>query len=247
MAAYDKSAKLFFERRYDYSRFDFNRDIEVPAMLKTLGNVRNKTILDLGCGFGDHAMHLSKKGAKKIIGLDISSELIKIAKEQNIKNAEFYIHDINNKLKFKNNSFDIIFSSLVIEYVKNLDQLFSEVNRSLKKGGIFAFSRFHPIWKLMAQTKEAIVGYKILSKKNIKIFGDYFDEAPKLQYVGSLGNITAYNYTFETIIRTALKHGFELIDYADPKPIKQSARYHPWKYKLTSTLPAFSLFKFRKK
>ncbi len=60
METYDKLAKLYFERRNDKKRFDYNRDIDVPALIKMIGNVKGKTILDIGCGFGDHALKLSK-------------------------------------------------------------------------------------------------------------------------------------------------------------------------------------------
>ena len=61
MAAYDKFAQYYINRRKDKSRFDYNRDIEVPALIKIIGDVKNKTILDIGCGFGDHAKKLSKQ------------------------------------------------------------------------------------------------------------------------------------------------------------------------------------------
>lgn len=65
MADYDKLAQHYLERRKDKSRFDYNRDIEVPALIKIIGDVKNKIILDMGCGFGDHAEKLSKQNFKK--------------------------------------------------------------------------------------------------------------------------------------------------------------------------------------
>ena len=61
METYDKLAKYYFERRKNRNRFDYNRDIDVPALIKMIGNVKHKTILDIGCGFGDHAEKLSKQ------------------------------------------------------------------------------------------------------------------------------------------------------------------------------------------
>ena len=80
---YDKFAKKYFKLRFDKKDFNHNRLIETPCMIRTVGNVRNKVILDLGCGFGEHVKKYIKKGARKVIGVDISKELIN--KYQNYK------------------------------------------------------------------------------------------------------------------------------------------------------------------
>ena len=160
MTDYDKIAKHFLERRADESRFDYNRDIEVPAMIKMIGNVKNKVILDMGCGFGDHSKKLSQKGVKEIIAFDLSKELIKFANEQNIPNCKFEIGNMDQELKYKNNYFDLVISSLALHYVKNVNQLFSEVNRVLKKDGIFVISTGHPIFDLLNESQESKIQIK---------------------------------------------------------------------------------------
>jgi SAM-dependent methyltransferase len=250
MADYDKIARHYLERRADKSRFDYNRDIEVPALIKMIGDVKNKVILDMGCGFGGHSQKLSQKGAKKIIGFDLSKELIKFATKQNLPNCEFEVGNMDHKLKYKDNYFDLIVSGLALHYVKNVNQLFSEVNRVLKKDGLFVFSTGHPIFDLLneslSDSSRAKIQIKRLGDKRI-VEGDYFDESPKLANLGSLGKIVTYSYTFETFIKLGLNNGFELIDYVDAKPVPSSKKYDSEKYKLTTTLPTFILFKWKKK
>ena len=246
MADYDKIAKQYLERRADKSRFDYNRDIEVPAMIKMVGNVKNKIILNMGCGFGDHSQKLFQKGAKKIIGLDLSKELIKFANEQNIPNCEFEVGYMDRKLKYKSNHFDLVISGLALHYVKNVNQLFSEVNRILKKNGTFVISTGHPIFDLLCESPKFRIQIKRIGNKRI-VEGDYFDQTPKLANLGSLGKIKTYSYTFETLIKLGLNHGFELIDYVDAKPVPGSKKYDSEKYKLTTTLPTFIFFKWKKK
>ena len=245
MPKYDELAKFYFERRKNKSRFDYNRDMEVPAMIKALGSVKNKAILDLGCGFGDHAKKLSKKGAKKIIGLDISSKLIGFAKQQNIRNCNFSVRSMEKVLPFKNNTFDIVLSSLAIHYVKNLQRLFSEVHRVLKKGGVFAFSIGHPVSNLLNQSQAHMIGIKQFKGKKI-IYGNYFRESKVKEDLGSLGWIEIYPYTYQTIITTALKNKFSLVNYVEMKPVPSSKKIDPEKYKVCTTLPTFVIFKWRK-
>jgi len=247
VAEFDKLAQHYFDRRRDKSRFDYNRDIEVPALIKLIGNVKNKVILDMGCGFGDHALKLSKQNYKKLVGFDLSVELVKFANQQKIPNSSFYVGDMSKKLKHRSAYFDVVYSGLAIHYVKNIDSLFKEVNRVLKKNGVFCFSTGHPIFNLINQTDEHIIGVKKRSDGTRIIFGDYFDESPKLNDFGSLGKIRICNFTFETLIKAGLNNGFELIDYKDARPTKISKKYDSEKYKLTTTLPTFILFKFKKK
>ena len=247
MVNYDRFAKFYFERRKDKTRLDYNRDIEVPALIKLIGNVKNKVILDIGCGFGDHAKKLSKQNYLKLIGFDTSKELIKLAKQQQIPRSFFYVGDMNKRLKHENSSFDIVYAGLVIHYTRNPAKLFKEVNRVLKKGGIFCFSTGHPIFDLINQTDEHIIGVKKQSNGKRIIFGNYFDESLKKNNLGGLGKMKVYNFTFETLIKSVLNNGFELIDYKDAKPTPISKKYDPEKYRVTTTLPTFILFKFRKK
>ncbi len=247
MVIYDTLAKHYFERRKDQTRFDFNRDVEVPDIINLIGNVKNKTILDMGCGFGDHALKLSKQRFNKLVGFDLIKEFVKYANDLNIPNSHFYVCDMSKKLKHKNSAFDIVYSSLAIHYIKNLNKLFKEVNRVLKKNGIFCFSTGHPIFNLINQIDDHRFGFKRLPKGKLKIWGNYFDESLKENDLGSIGKLKLHNFTFETLIKEGLKNGFELIDYTDAKPTPISKRYDPEKYRFATTLPTFILFKFKKK
>jgi SAM-dependent methyltransferase len=247
MAGYDKLAQHYLERRKDKSRFDYNRDIEVPALIKIIGDIKDKVVLDIGCGFGDHVKKLSKQKYKKIVGFDISKELVKFANQQKIPNSNFYVGDMSKKLKHDDSTFDVVYSSLAIHYIKNIKKLFKEVNRVLKKDGIFCFSTGHPIFNLINQNDEHIIGVKKQPNGKRIIWGDYFDESPKPNDLGNLGKVELCNFTYETLIKAGINNGFELIDYKDAEPTKISEKYNSEKYRLTTTLPTFILFKFKKK
>ena len=53
--------------------------------LKTLEScqpIAGKTVIDIGCGPGYYAIALAKRGARKVLGIDLSSTMIALAKEQ---------------------------------------------------------------------------------------------------------------------------------------------------------------------
>lgn len=238
MVEYDDLAKFYFERRTDISRFDYNRDIEVPGMLAAVGDVEGLRVLDEGCGFGDHLLRLAAQRPAELAGLDVSKELISFAAQQNVPNSHFATHDLNTPLPFDDEYFDKIFASLTTFYVKNLRQLFAENYRTLKPGGQFIFSIFHPVLMLMNTSGRGIVGTRRDSQGRLQVYGDYFNESLQEASMGGLGRVKVYPYTLQTYFDTLAKVGFRVKGYRDLLPVSESKKY-PEKYKLTTTLPTF--------
>ena len=240
--AYDKLAESYHKMRTTKhpKGWFFNEHLEMPTTLELLGNVRGKKILDFGCGTGIYARLLTKKGAK-VKGFDISPEMIEIAKEESpeldLRVASVY------KIPFKE-KFDIVLSSLTVHYVDDWDKMFRQVSNVLKKGGLFIFSTGNPI----TECSESI---NIKGKKE-KVFGriNYFDEK-KMYLDWKYGNgkkikVHFFHRTYETIIKTILKNGFEIIEYKDAKPTKQGLKLFP-EYKFYDTFPFFNVWKVKKK
>jgi len=64
---------------------------------------KNKSIFDLGCGNGSFLKDLNKsKKFKRIVGLDISHNMISESKKQNLKNSKFFVSDIEQISDFEN-------------------------------------------------------------------------------------------------------------------------------------------------
>lgn len=92
------------------------------------------TLLDAGCGTGVYSFTLHKR-AKKIGGIDISEEKIEYVRSVNtFKNIKFFEGDLT-ELQIKNESFEYILFSDVLEHIKDYDSAFSEIARVLKKKG----------------------------------------------------------------------------------------------------------------
>lgn len=116
--------------------------------LKLLGDVNGKKILEIGCGGGQCSIALVKQGAK-CIGLDISIEQLKfaakLAKRENVE-VEFIQGSFQDLKRINSGSQDIVFSAFALQYASNLDKVFNEVNRVLKKDCVFVFSLDHPFY-----------------------------------------------------------------------------------------------------
>ncbi len=135
---YDKVAKKFGGYAYGRSHVEHfseypNGDPEVIFKTKLLSfAVKNKVALDAGCGDGKFAFQIAKYFLS-IIGIDLSKELLEIARQKQktlkIKNITFEFQDAS-KTSFSDNFFDVIFS-------RRGPTPFSEFYRLLKIGGYF--------------------------------------------------------------------------------------------------------------
>ena len=97
-------------------------------------------LVDLGCGEGHWFDFYKKLGIKKLIGIDISKERLKIAK----KVGYDILHCCNAyELPFKDNTVSNIVSNNMILHVlddEDRNKIFQEIKRVLKKDGFFLFS-----------------------------------------------------------------------------------------------------------
>lgn len=108
---------------------EINTDSKLHEFIKP-----NYTLLDVGCGTGISTGFFK---VKKRIGIDPSSELIKIAIKNNPL-IQFKIFGAE-KLEFKNNQFDIIISLTAIQNFIDIEQGLDEINRVGKKYFILTF------------------------------------------------------------------------------------------------------------
>ncbi|MBI4991159.1 class I SAM-dependent methyltransferase [Candidatus Gottesmanbacteria bacterium] len=125
--------------------------------------------MDIGCSDGTFLFE-NKFRWDNIIGIDLDKNRLKRAKERNYGLPARFINKDFGRLKmpFKDNSFDLVVSIATLQYVYNLDLLFSEVFRVLKKGGSFIFEvpnisvfwrRWQFLWGRLPRTSTDVYGW----------------------------------------------------------------------------------------
>jgi ubiquinone/menaquinone biosynthesis C-methylase UbiE len=110
---------------------------ENKIILKYLGSISGKKILELGCGAGEASVYFAKKGAM-VTATDLSSGMIdvvkKVAKKHKTNLCAYQCN--SNKLPFNNQSFDIVYAANLLHHV-DIDSTIKEIARVLKDGGTF--------------------------------------------------------------------------------------------------------------
>lgn len=122
---YLQSQKQFFNNRDDWSR---------GVILSHLGDVKNKKILDIGCGGGGDVEALEQKGAI-VYGIDPSRVMVSSAKENVSHPDRLQIGDYE-RIPFGDHKFDIVVGSFSLHYLKTFDSAYREIHRVLVQGGL---------------------------------------------------------------------------------------------------------------
>lgn len=224
--------------------------LEKPAMYKKLPNLKRKAVLCLGCGTGEECEHLKSLGTKRVVGVDISRGLINFAKKS-YPDLEFYVMDME-KLNFAANSFDFVYSSLTMHYVRNWTKTLLGVYKVLKKGGTFLFSTHHPV-KWGAEIKRSkkkntfLMGYEKYRTGKCKVLGDYLNTRKIHDIWFNEFKVSYYHRPLSEIISDIIKSGFVISDFIEPKPQKAALKEKPNFYSYHTKIPLFMIFELTKK
>jgi SAM-dependent methyltransferase len=131
-----------------------------------LGDVRGKTVLDLGCGTGENLIPLIERGAR-VIGIDISAELISLAQERLVRSGLQATLQVGSAYEtgLPDASVDVIFCMSLIHHLE-IARVRDEMLRILTPQGIvilkepIRFSRGYARLRSLLPDREDISEYE---------------------------------------------------------------------------------------
>jgi 2-polyprenyl-3-methyl-5-hydroxy-6-metoxy-1,4-benzoquinol methylase len=143
---YNKESSQYSKKRYpevetEYVHFLFKKRLDISIkMLKTIVKSRkNLELLEIGCADGIVLSEVAKKidTLDRLIGVDISPEMIKVARKNNKNNIIHYY--TREEYNFDNRLFDISIEIGVLNFT-NFSEEIGFVKTHLKKGGYYVCS-----------------------------------------------------------------------------------------------------------
>lgn len=194
----------------DYIEF---QQFQAQWILKELGkeiDLSGKTILDLGGGSGGYTMELAKT-SKIVYGLDFNMSKVTFKKD----NIGLLKGDATN-LPFKDNSFDFIFCSSLIEHIQDQNKVIHEINRILKKDQ-FCYLSYPPFYSPVGGHQ--FKPFHLLGAKAAIILSKLFKGTDAKDFETSFGNWGLYPTTIRSV-----KNKVETCNF---KIIKISTRFFP--------------------
>lgn len=131
----------------------------------SLGDLRGKTVLDLGCGPGDQAADLAARGAT-VVGMDLDETLLATARSRRIPGASFVKADIADPKSFQDRHADGIWISFSAAYVTRIDNALDVWASALRPGGWLAITEVDDLF-----------GHEPLSPTHRDLILSYYQDA----------------------------------------------------------------------
>ncbi|MDB9449317.1 class I SAM-dependent methyltransferase [Dolichospermum circinale] len=141
---YDSIAKEYKESK----ELPMRLHIEAYTYFNMLGNLAEKSILDLACGEGFYTRKFKYQGAAKVVGVDISQKMIELAREEETRkfqNIEYILGDVLELGEI--GSFDLVVASYLLNYARSSEELLKmckSIFANLKPGGRFVTINSNP-------------------------------------------------------------------------------------------------------
>ncbi|HVU14694.1 MAG TPA: methyltransferase domain-containing protein [Phototrophicaceae bacterium] len=111
---------------------------EQQAMLDLMPPLKDKVVLDLACGTGRYGLLAQGRGAKQVIGIDNSPDMLKASPLGNRVQATTEI------IPLASASIDVILCGLALGHLPRLQPSLDEIGRVLKPNGVALVSDVHP-------------------------------------------------------------------------------------------------------
>jgi SAM-dependent methyltransferase len=188
---------------------------EWPVLRTMLPDLRGRRVLDLGCGFGWFCRWAREQGAALAEGIDVSENMLARARATTSDPAIVYSRADMERLALPAAAFDLVYSSLALHYVLDLECLLSEAHQSLVPGGALVFSVEHP-----TMTAPAVQRWST-DAEGRKTWGlnGYLDEGPRTTDWLTKGVIKQHR-TLATYVNLLLRTGYTLarIEEWGPSP-----------------------------
>jgi SAM-dependent methyltransferase len=200
-----------------------NAVLEQPALRRLLPPLRDLRVLDLGTGFGTFARWAREQGARRVVGVDVSTRMLAEARRLTADPAIEYVESAIETYAPERGAFDLVTSSLALHYVADYPAVVARVREALAPGGRFVFSVEHPM-----VTARAAQDW-VRDEAGRKVFwpvDEYGTEGRRETYWFRDG-VIRHHRTVATYVNALLAGGFALTALTEPGPTAEALAARP--------------------
>ncbi|MBD2343345.1 class I SAM-dependent methyltransferase [Anabaena subtropica] len=211
-----------------------NAYYERPAMFSILSDIKFKRVLDAGCAGGIYSEWLVNRSAD-VVAIDISEKMVQLTKRRLENRVQVYQADLSKPLTFlKDNSFDLVLSSLTLHYLRDWEAVLKEFYRILSPEGLLLFSTHHPF-----------MDFQLFEK--VDYFATDFLEDSWQNYGSTSVRVRFYRRPLSAMTSALTSAGFVMQKIVEPRPTEECQQHYPQAYEKLSTKPWFLILLAQKK
>lgn len=220
-----------------------NELVEIPNIKEMLPDLKGKRILDLGCGNGGMSKYFIEQGAKSVLAIDLSSNMLNEAREKNSdENITYVLLGMEDISKIEG-KFDMVFSSLAFHYVQDYDKLVADIYNLLDNDGILLYSQEHPMATAPKYHKE-MKSSIFIDDKRYYVISDYNDNGERKLF-WNVDGVIKYHRNISSIINTLIKNKYKLLEVKESIASKEAIELNK-KYENQMDRPYFLYIKASK-
>jgi SAM-dependent methyltransferase len=223
------------QNKYDDSEF-FSRYSQMPRSiggLKAAGEwhelramlpeLRDKKVLDLGCGFGWHCLYAREQHARSVVGVDLSENMLERARTMTKDPKINYLRNAIEDIDFTAGEFDVVISSLALHYIEHFDSICQKIHHFLAPGGTFVLSVEHPVFTALASQDWY---YGPQGERLHWPLDDYHVEGSRqARFLDN--DVVKYHRTVATYMNALIASGFRITKVSEPQPTQEMLDNNP--------------------
>jgi ubiquinone/menaquinone biosynthesis C-methylase UbiE len=173
-----RAEKDFYNKNWqEYKNNYLSLEPYLSCWLDSESSFSNKTILDIGAGKCAYTRLIADRfDPKMIVACELIPNRMLPAFKENINHKIFFTSGDCFKLPFKNSAFEVVFGSLVLHHLPELEKCIDEINRVLSKDGEYIGlepNPFNPIQIYQHLTSEVSPNKFLLYPWYFNIFKSY--------------------------------------------------------------------------
>lgn len=216
----------------------WHRAIIDPTLLRLVGPVRGRRVLDLACGNGYLARRWARQGAASVLGVDRSRANLRLARQRERlrpTGARFLRRDASRLTGLEDGSFDLVVANMALMDIRDVAGALREVSRVLAPRGRFVFSISHPCFDLDDRSAWVVERGRdpagVFRDTYWRKVRNYRDErsirVPWSISESEIGFTTSYHRTLSTYSRLLRAAGLSIVRMEEPSPLPEAVRASP--------------------
>jgi SAM-dependent methyltransferase len=176
-------------------------------------SLADKRVLDLGCGLGYFAREARERGARQVVGVDLSERMLDEARRRTTDPGIVYVRDSLEGFSAEPAAFDLVVSSLALHYIADYAGLVRRIATWLAPGGRLAFSVEHPIFTADGTSD----WYKGPDGAALHWPVDRYRDEGERRTRWFVDGVVKYHRTVETYVNALLDAGLRLVRLEEPE------------------------------